>query len=91
MSTSPTAEKIVIVAHHLCDQAGMIFAEDLNLKALSKGMLCTYLDAGWGQFLQILEVLEAEGILPELMLKSQVRLVPIAAPIPAKDFRPTDA
>ena len=25
-------------AHHLCDQAGMIFAESLNLKALAKGM-----------------------------------------------------
>jgi putative transposase len=44
------------LAHHLCDQAGMIFAEDLNLKALVKGMLCKHtLDAGWGQFLQILE------------------------------------
>ncbi|MCI3279859.1 transposase [Synechococcus sp. PCC 6717] len=26
-------------AHHLCDQAGMIFAEDLDLKTMSKGML----------------------------------------------------
>ena len=44
------------VAHHLCDQAGMIFAEDLNLKALASGMLAKHcLDAGWGQFLQILE------------------------------------
>lgn len=44
------------VAHHLCDQAGMIFAEDLNLKALAAGMLGKHtLDAGWGQFLQILE------------------------------------
>ena len=44
------------VAHHLCDQAEMIFAEDLNLKALAAGMLCKHtLDAGWGQFLQILE------------------------------------
>jgi putative transposase len=34
----------------------MIFAEDLNLKAMSKGMLCKYtLDAGFGQFLNILE------------------------------------
>lgn len=34
----------------------MIFAEDLNLKALAAGMLCKHtLDAGWGQFLQILE------------------------------------
>jgi putative transposase len=44
------------IAHHLCNQAGMIFAEDLNLKALAAGMLCKHtLDAGWGQFLQILE------------------------------------
>jgi putative transposase len=42
-------------AHHLCDEAGMIFAENLNLKALSKGMLCKHiLDAGFGQFLTIL-------------------------------------
>jgi putative transposase len=42
-------------AHHLCDQAGMIFAEDLNLKAMSRGMLCKHtLDAGFGQFLNIL-------------------------------------
>lgn len=44
------------LAHHLCDDAGMIFAEDLNLKALSRGMLCKHtLDAGWGQFLNILK------------------------------------
>ena len=43
-------------AHHLCNQAGMIFAEDLNLKAMSRGMLCKHtLDAGFGQFLSILE------------------------------------
>ncbi|MFP4120330.1 zinc ribbon domain-containing protein, partial [Coleofasciculus sp.] len=58
--------------HNLCDWAGMIFAESLNLntstslsvdpersrrvKALAKGMLGKHcLDAGWGQFLQILE------------------------------------
>ena len=44
------------LAHHLCDSAGMIFGEDLNLKALSQGMLCKHtLDAGWGQFLNILK------------------------------------
>ncbi len=43
-------------SHHLCNKAGMIFAEDLNLKAMSKGMLCKHtLDAGFGQFLNILE------------------------------------
>lgn len=46
------------VAHHLCsDQdVGMIFAEDLNLKAMSRGMLCKHtLDAAFGQFLNILK------------------------------------
>jgi putative transposase len=44
------------LAHNLCDWAGMVFAEQLNLKALAKGMLSKHcLDAGWGQFLQILE------------------------------------
>lgn len=43
------------VAHHLCNQAGIIFAEDLNLKGLAKGMLSKHvLDAAWGQFLNIL-------------------------------------
>ncbi|ANV85421.1 transposase [Picosynechococcus sp. PCC 7003] len=43
------------LAHHLCDQAGMIFAEELNLKGLAKGMLGKHcLDAGWGQFLDTL-------------------------------------
>ena len=43
------------VAHHLCDNAGMVFAEELNLKGLAQGMLGKHcLDAGWGQFLAIL-------------------------------------
>lgn len=43
-------------AHHLCDSAGMMFAEDLNLKAMSRGMLCKHtLDAAFGQFLGILQ------------------------------------
>jgi putative transposase len=43
------------LAHRLCNQAGMIFAEDLNLKGLAKGMLGKHcLDAGWGSFLGIL-------------------------------------
>ena len=43
------------VAHHLCDQANIIFAEDLNLKAMSRGMLGKHtLDAGFGSFLEIL-------------------------------------
>ena len=52
-----------LVAHQLCDAfdiaqpnaVGMIFAEDLNLKATSRGMLAKHcLDAGWGGFLDIL-------------------------------------
>ncbi|MEG4489140.1 transposase [Microcoleus sp. D2_18a_B4] len=42
-------------AHHLCDAAQTVFAEDLNLKAMSAGMLSKHtLDAGFGQFLNIL-------------------------------------
>jgi putative transposase len=44
------------IAHQLCDQAQTIFVEDLNLIGLSRAMLGKHcLDAGWGQFLQILE------------------------------------
>ncbi len=44
------------VANQICDEAGMVFAEDLNLKAMSRGMLRKHtLDAGFGQFLNILE------------------------------------
>ena len=44
------------MAHHLCNSAGMIFAEDLNLKAMFKGMLSKHtLDAAFGQFIGILE------------------------------------
>lgn len=44
------------LSHQLCDEAGMIFAEDLNLKAMSRGMLRKHtLDAAWGEFLSILQ------------------------------------
>ncbi len=44
------------VSHHLCRQAGMIFAEDLNILGLSKGMLAKHvLDGAPGQFLSILD------------------------------------
>lgn len=44
------------LAHKLCDQAGMIFAEDLNVFAWAKGMFSKHtLDAGFGAFLSILE------------------------------------
>ncbi len=44
------------VANQLCDEAGIVFAEDFFLKAMSKGMLCKHkLDAGFGQFLSIFE------------------------------------
>ena len=43
------------LAHHLCNQAGMIFVEDINFKAWAKGMFCKHtLDAGFGQFFKIL-------------------------------------
>lgn len=43
------------IAHLLCNQACMIFVEDLNLKALAAGMLAKHcLDAAWGQFFNIL-------------------------------------
>ncbi|MEB3292510.1 MAG: transposase [Synechococcales bacterium] len=39
------------LAHHLCDQAGMVFVEDLDFRILAKGMLSKHtLDAGLGQF-----------------------------------------
>jgi putative transposase len=45
-----------LLAHNLCDWAGMIFAEDLNLKGLARGFLGKHcLDAGWGQFFEVLE------------------------------------
>jgi putative transposase len=44
------------VAHWLCDQAKMIFCEELNFKAWAKGMLRKHtLDAGFGQFFEILK------------------------------------
>jgi putative transposase len=44
------------LVHQLCDQAGMIFAEDLNFKAWAKGLFSKHtLDAGFGNFLLILE------------------------------------
>jgi len=44
------------LSHQLCDGAGMIFVEDLNLMGLSRGMLGKHcLDAGFGQFFNILE------------------------------------
>ena len=43
------------LAHRLCDQAGMIFAEDLNLIALGRAALRKHtLDAAWGTFLNLL-------------------------------------
>lgn len=43
------------LAHHLCDQAGAIFAEDINFKAWAKGLFGKHtLDAAYGQFFEIL-------------------------------------
>ncbi|MBD0362328.1 MAG: transposase [Coleofasciculus sp. C3-bin4] len=44
------------LSHNLCDWAGMIFVEELNLRGLARGFLGKHcLDAGWGQFFNILE------------------------------------
>jgi len=44
------------LSHQICDDAGMVFVEDLNLVGLKAGMLGKHcLDAGFGQFLNILE------------------------------------
>jgi putative transposase len=44
------------LSHQICDSAGMVFVEDLNLVGLSRGMLGKHcLDAGFGQFFNILE------------------------------------
>jgi len=44
------------IAHSLCNQAGMIFVEDLNCKSLAAGMLAKHcLDAAWSQFFNILQ------------------------------------
>jgi putative transposase len=44
------------LSHQICHDAGMVFVEDLNLVGLSGGMLGKHcLDAGFGQFFNILE------------------------------------
>jgi len=44
------------LAHQLCDGVGMIFVEDINFTAWSRGMFCKQsLDMGLGQFINILE------------------------------------
>ncbi|MBW4632008.1 MAG: transposase [Iphinoe sp. HA4291-MV1] len=44
------------LSHQVCNNAGMVFVEDLNLVGLSRGMLGKHcLDAGFGQFFNILE------------------------------------
>ena len=44
------------VSHQICDDTGMVFLEDLNLVGLSRGILGKHcLDAGFGQFFNILE------------------------------------
>jgi len=44
------------LSHQICDGVGMVFVEELNLVGLSRGMLGKHcLDAGFGQFFNILE------------------------------------
>ncbi len=44
------------LAHKLCNNAGMIFVEDIDFRVWAKGMFCKHtLDAGFGQFVEILQ------------------------------------
>ncbi|MEG4484504.1 transposase [Microcoleus sp. D2_18a_B4] len=44
------------LSHKICNDAGMVFVENLNLVGLSRGILGKHcLDAGFGQFFNILE------------------------------------
>ena len=44
------------LAHRLCDDAGMIFVEDINFVSWQRGMFSKHsADAGFGQFVNILE------------------------------------
>ena len=44
------------LAHKLCDDAGMIFVEDINFRSWQRGMLSKHsADAGFGQFVAILQ------------------------------------
>lgn len=44
------------LAHKVCEQAGMIFVEDINFTSWSKGLFCKQsLDMGLGQFFNILQ------------------------------------
>jgi putative transposase len=44
------------LAHKLCDDAGMIFVEDIDFGTWAKGMLGKHtLDAGFGQFVSVLQ------------------------------------
>lgn len=44
------------LAHKLCDDAGMVFVEDIDFRTWAKGMLGKHtLDAGFGQFVEILK------------------------------------
>jgi putative transposase len=44
------------LAHKLCDDAGMVFVEDIDFRTWAKGMLGKHtLDAGFGQFVSILQ------------------------------------
>jgi len=44
------------LAHHLCDEAGMGFVEDINFVSWQRGMLSrACADAGFGQFVNILQ------------------------------------
>ncbi len=67
----------------------MIFAEELNLKALAKGMLAGHcLDAGWGSFLNILGwVAFKRGVyFAKVDSRSTSQLCPMCDPRVSKDL-----
>jgi putative transposase len=59
-------------AHTLCNQAQTIFAEDLNVKGLTRGMLRNdCVDAAFGQFLSLMAWVLSVGIKPIVTMQQQ--------------------
>lgn len=68
------------LANHLCtsEGIGMVFVEDLNLKAMSRGMLRKHtLDAAFGQFLNLLEWVAKKHQLYFARVNPDLRLKPV--------------
>ena len=68
------------LANHLCtsEGIGMVFVEDLNLKAMSRGMLRKHtLDAAFGQFLNLLEWVAKKHQVYFARVNPDLRLKPV--------------